>query len=641
MVVVVFVLFTVVATVWVRGQYAEPVDGRPWSLPWPWLLLLAVAAITCLVVYGVARKAGPAWGTLLLVGIVLAYLTAGFLVTRLRTIPRRLWWGLALVFLGAVAGAVLLMVLGDAGAGWVITLAAVAAFSLPPGVAMLSEAAIDRLAKAGGPLRRGLIVLGALGFGAVSMTAVDAAESRWVLLPFAALGLLVVALASATQADIVVVLALVALMGVTPQQARPPDEPTGGKQVLVALGDSYMSGEGARRFFAGTDEGGGNGCRRAPTAWAAMAGTAPLFDGIDFLACSGARTYNIRADKAAGTPKLIEQEDVSGARDTQLLQYDRNKDSYEPSLVVLSIGGNDAGFATIGQMCLAPGDCSTEKSLWLAGLDEVETELRRTYAEVREDFGEVPVVVIPYPSPIAEDESGTATPCDEVALMASERTFITQFLDALNGRIRAAAAEAGFYYLAAMRNALRDAGLQLCDPRNEGRPGINFIGLRSVNGTPEQRFNPANWTHNSLHPNERGHAAMLRTFQIWRAENPQLDPVAPPDEEAPSIEEAERPVPGTDDCSVYDTTEDGCRAIGTRWALRAVGGLALPEGLLVILAAAGAWLAAVAFFGSRRRSPGSATFRPRDGDLQEADEQPRAESSASGRTTASSTDEST
>src|SRR5690606_10644734 len=105
----------------------------------------------------------------------------------------------------------------------------------------------------------------------------------------------------------------------------------------------------------------------------------------------------------------------------------------------------------------------------------------------------------------AVDSSGQATPCDQVALLESERTFITQFLNALNARVRAAAAETGVHYLAAMRNSLREAGLQLCDPANEGRPGLNFLGLRSVNGTAEQRFNPLNWSHNSLHPNERGH----------------------------------------------------------------------------------------------------------------------------------------
>ena len=67
-----------------------------------------------------------------------------------------------------------------------------------------------------------------------------------------------------------------------------------------------------------------------------------------------------------------------------------------------------------------------------------------------------------------------------------------------------------------MQKSLADAHLQLCDQDNDKRPGINFIGLRSVGGFAEQRFNPKNWYHNSLHPNERGHAAMLQVFEQWR-----------------------------------------------------------------------------------------------------------------------------
>jgi lysophospholipase L1-like esterase len=605
LVVVSFVVFAVVATVWVRGQYADSLDGDPWVLGVGWLIVLAAATLVCIVLAWVER----AWGTFAVVAAVLFYLLAGFLIARLRArLVQRDRVGLVLLAIGLLSfvGLCTALLLGAPG-GLSLILGLLAALTLPPGVALLSEAAVVALKAPGKEwlqwlaMSSGLTILVLVAVGGQIVTG-----TWWVLVALGVLILLVVALASSTQADIVVVLALIALMGVTPHQAR-PGLPAGGDDVLVALGDSYMSGEGAASFYAGTDQGGGDTCHRAPTAWAAMAGQKPQFDGVDFLACSGARTFDVRANPAeAPAPELEEQEALTDGLDTQLAQYRAHKHAYTPDLVVISVGGNDAGFATIGQMCLAPGDCSTQRDIWLAGLDEVERELRRTYAEVRANFRGVPVVAIPYPSPIAaEDASGRTVQCDQVALSGNERTFITQFLNALNGRVRAAAAEAHFYYLAEMRDSLRDADLQLCDPDNDGRPGINFIGLRSVNGAPDQRFNPMNWSHNSLHPNERGHAAMLRTFQIWRAENPDLAAEAPEDADAPSVEKASADVPGAANCSVYDKGEDGCRAMGGQWALARLGQLGLTWGWSAALAAAGAWMLAVGFFGWRRRKAGA------------------------------------
>ena len=89
--------------------------------------------------------------------------------------------------------------------------------------------------------------------------------------------------------------------------ADPADEPVlradrgGGALRIVALGDSYMSGEGAGTFFRGTDRGRSDACRRAPTAYPvrvarALAARPPArYDGacLTFVACSGARTWNI------------------------------------------------------------------------------------------------------------------------------------------------------------------------------------------------------------------------------------------------------------------------------------------------------------------------------------------------------------
>nr|BFE73256.1 hypothetical protein GCM10020092_065570 [Actinoplanes digitatis] len=189
-----------------------------------------------------------------------------------------------------------------------------------------------------------------------------------------------------------------------------------------------------------------------------------------------------------------------------------------------------------------------------------------------------------------------------MALSRAEQRFVHEFLTGgLNQVIRQTAEEFGFHYLAGMQDALAGAHLQLCDPLNDGRPGINFIGLRSVRGIAEQRFNPANWTHSSLHPNERGHAAMLRVFQTWwatgKATMTPREAVGTParDRSADAVADRQRTTREqatatatrqAPPCGLFDATEQGCRPQGQRWAYRQVGWALLTYGGFALLAAA-------------------------------------------------------
>jgi hypothetical protein len=126
-----------------------------------------------------------------------------------------------------------------------------------------------------------------------------------------------------------------------------------------------------------------------------------------------------------------------------------------------------------------------------------------------------------------------------------------------------------------------------------------------VGGVAEQRFHPKNFSHSSLHPNERGHAAMLRTFQTWLpdpATMPARGPVAPAvaaqREAGLTTVSATRTEP---QCDVLSTSTDGCRTQGMQWAKGQVRMFLLTQGWLGLLPLAGIWLAAVAFFGAQRR----------------------------------------
>jgi hypothetical protein len=229
----------------------------------------------------------------------------------------------------------------------------------------------------------------------------------------------------------------------------------------------------------------------------------------------------------------------------------------------------------------------------------------------------VPVAVVPYPDPIQLTGS-----CNQLALSRREKEFLHEFVNRLNGVIVRTAAEFGFHVVDDMQRALAAEHLQLCDPENDGRPGLNFVELRSVRGEVEQRYHPKNWSHSSLHPNERGHAAMSRTFQSWLARQaaplPARLPITPESARrrqaaldaqagksaAQALSEARR---GSPICDLGDELRPGtCRPQGTQWAFQQVGRMLLAGwGLAAAAATAlGAWLIAVAFFAWRRRVAG-------------------------------------
>ena len=625
---VLLTVFVAVATIWLRGQYADSLDGEQWVIPW-WFgyLLLGIAGVLVILYYAFDQGASG------LIGLIVAYFVAGSAMAEvrqsesvhlLRVSFTRMYfkftptmrWGIGITVAGVVVafgGAALLGPAGQITLGRLLIVVGVLVL-LPVGMGIWSEQLIRWLcARRDTTWLWSLFGAGAVVFVGAVAVAVTFSNSRWLIVPMVALGLLIVALVSTTMTDIVVVMAVVALMGVTPLQASEHGDldPRGRGDVLVALGDSYMSGEGAAIYYEGTDEGGGNQCRRSPTAWAALAAQNELgFDGLAFLACSGARTANvlprrpttIDANATAARTDMPAPRPQPGEGLTQLDAYAGMRSTFTPRVVVLSIGGNDAGFSTIGTMCLAPGNCSSESALWNDSLEQVRRQLRATYLEVNAAFTDVPVVVVPYPDPISIRESG----CTQVALARPEQRFIHDFLtDGLNRVIRETAQEYRFHYLGEMQDALARSHLQLCDPRNDGRPGINFIGLRSVRGIAEQRFHPANWTHSSLHPNERGHAAMLRVFQTWWATQKDTieprtgAPLTPQTVPAALTDEGERA--GAPPCDLFVNTSNGCRLRGKEWANEQIGWTLLRHGPYVLLAVAGAWCIAVAMFAGRRR----------------------------------------
>ncbi|MEV5240868.1 hypothetical protein AB0K89_17455 [Streptomyces cinnamoneus] len=146
------------------------------------------------------------------------------------------------------------------------------------------------------------------------------------------------------------------------------------KNMVVAMGDSYSSGEGAsevdRDYYPETNyrdknnDKARNACHRSRYAWsrqAALPGASKsigelddaLDPGMDYhlIACSGARTYDVLGETQSYSGKVhaIDPKDYLGG---EMPQIDQGYLDAHTTLVTISIGGNDSRFTDIVQKCL-------------------------------------------------------------------------------------------------------------------------------------------------------------------------------------------------------------------------------------------------------------------------------------------------
>jgi hypothetical protein len=271
-------------------------------------------------------------------------------------------------------------------------------------------------------------------------------------------------------------------------------------------------------------------------------------------------------------------------------------------LVLVSIGGNDAGFGRIGTACVAPGDCVVRGQLWLDDLQDVATALDTTYAKIRETVSDdVPVLAVPYPQPITDTRSG----CAYSLLTDDEHRFLHGFVRELNKVVANAASDHGFHYLAAMEQALEPDRMRICDNgSNDDDLGVNFIAISDTDGLTDQLANPQGWLHNSLHPNERGHDEMKRVLGDWISDNPaprgRADRPGSDIYDVASLMAIMGPDYDGEYCGQPGPDVDRCGLSDDQWTLTEVSrflrGILGPAFLMVL----GAWLVSMAFLVSTR-----------------------------------------
>lgn len=234
----------------------------------------------------------------------------------------------------------------------------------------------------------------------------------------------------------------------------------------VAMGDSYSSGLGAGDY--GSTDG---QCYRSANAYAHQLvddGTVPF--GLDFVACAGAETDDLRTGMKGEGPQL---------------------DRLGPStaLTTVGIGGNDLGFAPLLKQCLVDqytvnsGSCAEflddqvfQKLMVLNGHTPGEplNKLQRLYADIRARAPRAKLVVPGYPRFFPVDGATGAistilgfSPLDPArrceGLRISDQLWINQKIYDLDTAIAASARSMGGEY-AAMYDAFDEH--ELCHSIN-------------------------------------------------------------------------------------------------------------------------------------------------------------------------------
>ncbi|GIJ79111.1 SGNH/GDSL hydrolase family protein [Micromonospora phaseoli] len=213
-------------------------------------------------------------------------------------------------------------------------------------------------------------------------------------------------------------------IAVQPLSAKP-------RHFVVGMGDSFSSGEGAGEYTRVSDQYGDdrpfkNSCRRNAHGWARQVVLTGAPDGrslgslsdslhtnVDFhhIACAGAQTHHVMATRTAAGQPAPANAMGNVPRDTsngELTQIDQGFLDENTTLVMLTIGGNDAGWTDVFGECALkncmepgftlPGDSQPMTVAVPARFrDKIKLDVRRVVTEIRQRAPNAWIVLAGYP----------------------------------------------------------------------------------------------------------------------------------------------------------------------------------------------------------------------------------------------------
>ncbi|WP_371174341.1 VWA domain-containing protein [Buchananella felis] len=284
---------------------------------------------------------------------------------------------------------------------------------------------------------------------------------------------------------------------------------------VVVMGDSYSSGENAPPYILGSgDRDWENRCHRSPYTHGAQ-----LFPHATILACSGAVTadfldYQItesgwgeRKNKAV-VPQLRALEELEQA----------------PGLVIMSIGGNDAGFGDLVTGSLTTGYPSYLFGMW-GSLDQqvshdLDERIARVLLEVdarvnsvdrvKQRAGKIaPILVLPYPH--ALHGLGSHKSCAWSINELEKRNMVAFQFD-LNKEVEEAVIKVSSRPIYYVQDVARAFAAQ--SPCGDNAP-LSVVGILAGGAAVVGGAFGSSHKQELFHPNARGYRLEARAIQDW------------------------------------------------------------------------------------------------------------------------------
>lgn len=221
----------------------------------------------------------------------------------------------------------------------------------------------------------------------------------------------------------------------------------------VALGDSYSSGLGAGNYISSSGS-----CYRSYNAYPVLWANANAPSSFSFQACAGATTTDVINNQLSAL-------------------------NSSTSLISITIGGNDVGFANVMQTCVLGSDSDCVNAVNQAE-NQAQTvlpgNLDTLFTDIKQHAPYAHAVVLGYSELYDLQYSSTC-----IGLSTTKRTKLNQGADVLDSVIQQQTQNYGFTY----GNGISAfTGHELCDSHE---------WLKSVDWT---------WFTDSYHPNSQGQA---------------------------------------------------------------------------------------------------------------------------------------
>ena len=298
----------------------------------------------------------------------------------------------------------------------------------------------------------------------------------------------------------------------------------------LAMGDSFTSGEGdtTGEYLPGTNVE-FEKCHVSPRSYpfvvALQSGLSSSF--VQSVACSGARLPDILSDmKYMGQGSRL-QELVSADRPFQTLRQQALDqfipgripqinfvEHYQPAIVSIGVGGNDAGIIDKLKACAMPGTCRWAQPGFLyataAEIGQLLEPLEQTYQTIRQLSPLSRLYVVGYPSSI--HPTGVCDALTSSLFDSLEREFMAQSIQYLNHVIQRAAINSGATFI---DTADAFMGNRLCE--QSVTPAVNgFVAGRDAGifrDVPLLHF----ISSASFHPTVFGHQRLAQS--LYRQSN--------------------------------------------------------------------------------------------------------------------------